>query len=147
MQGARAATAAALPPIVVVDDDAVAASVIVRFLQRLGLRNPVHCADSVAGAVELVCDLPAPPVLVLLDIHLADGTGFDVIRALEPGALGRAAIVVLTASNELDDVDEAYALGAQSFLVKPVAFEGLGDIIRRVGLPWALLDPGEDLPG
>jgi CheY-like chemotaxis protein len=139
----KAATVPALPPVVIVDDDKVAASMIIRFLQRLRLRNPIRCAESVAGAVDLLRSLPAPPVLLLLDVHLSDGTGFDVVRSLEPGILGRAAIVVLTGSNELDDVDQAYSLGADSYLVKPVAFEGLGDVIQRVGLPWALLDPAE----
>lgn len=144
MTHASAAILPALPPIVVVDDDKVAASMIIRFLSRLRLRNPILCADSVASGVELLQNLPAPPVLLLLDVHLSDGTGFDVVRSLEPAALGRAALVVLTGSNDLDDVDQAYALGADSYLVKPVAFEGLGDVLQRVGLPWALLDPADE---
>ncbi|MDQ3756916.1 MAG: response regulator [Actinomycetota bacterium] len=137
-------TAPELPPVVVVDDDPVSARLVTRFLERLRLANPTLTAGSVEAAVDLLCNLPAPPVLLLLDVNLGDGSGFDVLRRVEPSVLGRAVLVVLTGSNELEDVDEAYALGAQSYLVKPVAFEGLGDIIHRVGLPWALLDPGED---
>lgn len=145
-EAGRAGAASALPAIVVVDDDAVASTMIVRFLQRLRLCNPILCADSVKGAVELLRGLPVPPILLLLDLHLADGSGFDVVRGVEAGVLGRAALIVLTGSDELDDVDEAYALGAESYLVKPVAFEGLGDVIQRVGLPWVLLDPGGEAP-
>jgi response regulator of citrate/malate metabolism len=133
-----------LPAVVVVDDDQSSAQLVTRFLERLRLRNPIVTASSVAAAVDTLQSLPTPPVLVLLDLHLGDGSGFDVLERVGPATLERAAVVVLTGSNELADVDHAYALGAHSYLVKPVAFEGLGDVIKRLGLPWALLDAEED---
>jgi CheY-like chemotaxis protein len=135
-----------LPPIVVVDDDAGSCLLMTRLLGRLGLCNPVVVAGSVAAATDLVRGLPRLPVLVLLDLGLPDGSGFDVLRSLGRDALGNAGIVVLTGSDDLADVDTAYALGAHSYLVKPVAYEALGDVVHRLGLPWALLDAcGEDL--
>src|SRR5579862_3808899 len=68
------------------------------------------------------------PAVVLLDLKLTGLDGFDVLRWIrqQPG-LRALRIVVLTSSNEIRDVNLAYQLGANSFLVKPVDFE---DFVR-----------------
>lgn len=137
-------TAFEAPPIVVVDDDGASRQVITRFLQRMQLRNPIETAATLAEARDRLSAPERAPALLLLDLHLPDGSGFDLLQELQPTVLGGTAVVVLTGSDELEHVDRAYALGAHSYLVKPVAFEALGDILRRVGLPWALLRRTDD---
>ena len=56
--------------------------------------------------------------------------------------LKRLLIVVLTSSHLQSDVDRAYELGANSYLVKPVAFEGLLSLVRTLGLYWIMTNEG-----
>jgi DNA-binding NarL/FixJ family response regulator len=60
--------------------------------------------------------------------------------ALEWDAKGQLATVLLTASDDEADIDGAFAAGATSYLVKPVGFDALLDVVRTLGLPWMLLD-------
>jgi DNA-binding NarL/FixJ family response regulator len=60
----------------------------------------------------------------------------------QAGTLGRTPVVVLTSSRENRDVDRAYELGANSYLVKPVDFDGLLEMIRTTGLYWTVLNEG-----
>lgn len=46
----------------------------------------------------------------------------------------------MTGSADLAAVNESYDLGGVHYLVKPVGFDALGDVLRRLDLPWALLD-------
>ena len=74
------------------------------------------------------------PDLLLLDLKMPGTDGFDVLKWIrhEP-TLSALRVVVLTSSQELSDVNEAYRLGADSFLVKPMDFEnftGASKVIR-----------------
>lgn len=53
-------------------------------------------------------------------------------------------VVILTGSSEVDDVDRAYELGISSYLVKPVGFSAMQDVLARLGVPWMLLTAEED---
>jgi len=71
------------------------------------------------------------PAVMLLDLNMPRKNGFDVlawVRA-QPG-LKRLVIVVLTASNRVEDVEHAYDLGAASYLVKPIGLETLAAMMR-----------------
>ncbi len=50
-------------------------------------------------------------------------------------------VVVMSGSIEDKDIAAVHELGASAYLVKPVAFEALLDVIRRLGMPWALQRP------
>jgi CheY-like chemotaxis protein len=75
------------------------------------------------------------PHMILLDLHMPRMDGFEVIKWIrqQPG-FGSLLVIVLTSSDQLRDVNEAYRLGANSFLVKPLDFQNfveLGEIIRN----------------
>jgi len=74
------------------------------------------------------------PALLLLDLKMPIVDGFEVLRwARQQSSLALLKILVLTSSESLRDVNEAYRLGANSFLVKPLDFENcvqLGRLIR-----------------
>jgi CheY-like chemotaxis protein len=80
------------------------------------------------------------PQLLLLDLKMPRKNGFEVIGWVreQPG-LKRLPIVVLTSSKEDPDINRAYELGANTYLVKPVKFEGLVDMMRALNLYWLLL--------
>lgn len=129
-------------PVVVADDDELARELVVRYLEKLNLRNRVvRATDGTAAMAELAA-LGTAPCLVLLDLDMPGCSGLDVLRWLRTeSSFPHAPVVMLTASATLDDIDEAYRLGIASYLVKPVGFAALQDVLRELALPWALLEP------
>jgi len=77
------------------------------------------------------------PFLLLLDLKLPGTDGFEVLRWVrgQPD-VKRLLIIVLTSSNLQADVDRAYELGANSYLVKPVEFDHMVDMVRRFEAYW-----------
>jgi CheY-like chemotaxis protein len=86
------------------------------------------------------------PALVLLDLKMPGLDGFEVLRwiRLQPGLKGLR-VVVLTSSNNMRDVNLAYQLGANSFLVKPVDFEKFVEISQALRGYWLWLDKAPDV--
>ena len=126
--------------VLVADDDAVARELVVRYLRKLNLRNRVVLAPDGAAAISALGAMTAAPPLVLLDLEMPQQSGLDVLRWLRARPdLAQVPVVMLTASATLDDIDEAYRLGIASYLVKPVGFAALQDVVRALTLPWVLL--------
>ena len=85
-----------------------------------------------------VADLPA---LVLLDLNLPLLDGREVLQAIRAeDATRRLPVVVLTTSAEPFDVEQAYALGANSYIQKPVEFERFVEVVRQVGRYWLAIN-------
>lgn len=131
-------------PVLVVDDDPGSRLLVDSCLSRLGLANPrVELPDGDQAIAELRrCRAQGPdhlPVLVLLDRHPADLQGPDVLRwmRMDP-SFEDVPVVVLSSDESAHAVTEAYDLGVRSYLVKPVAFQALGAVVRDLGLPWLL---------
>ena len=81
------------------------------------------------------------PKVVLLDLKLPKIDGFEVLRRMKSDARTRhIPVVILTSSREDRDLQEAYRLGANSYIVKPVAFAQFSDAVRQIGLYWVLLN-------
>lgn len=77
------------------------------------------------------------PALVLLDLNLPKLDGREVLQAIRTHpATRRLPVVMLTTSAEPMDVDALYALGANSYIQKPVDFERFVEVVRHVGLYW-----------
>ena len=87
------------------------------------------------------------PFLMLLDLKMPGTGGFEVIQWIrrEP-ELKRLLVVVLTSSNVQSDVDRAYELGANSYLVKPVGFDALVEMVRTTHQYWFGLNEAPDNP-
>jgi CheY-like chemotaxis protein len=83
------------------------------------------------------------PGLMLLDIKLPLRTGFEVLHWVRSDPrLKPLIIVVLTTSNETIDIDAAYRLGANSYLVKPPSTDALLDLMRNLKLYWLETNKG-----
>lgn len=77
------------------------------------------------------------PQLVLLDLKMPRVNGFDVLAwARKDPSFSKLPIVVLTSSNHDLDIKRAYDLGANSYLVKPVGFEPLVDMVKTIHGYW-----------
>lgn len=142
-------TAPSLAPIFVVEDDAASAAVIAKQLTRLGLANPVHVArdgdEAVAWLARHADRATGPvPALILLDRHLPGRDGLEVLRWIHAQPdLRSVPVLILTAASDVAAISEAYALGVRSYLVKPIGFAALGEVVRGLALRWAIV-PLED---
>lgn len=129
------------PPIVVVDDDPSARQLVRLYLRRAQLRNPVLEARDGGHAVELLGGLDVPPALVLLDVDMPTLSGLELLRWMRDHAdLAPVPVVMLTGMAALDSVEQAYELGIVSYLVKPVGFAAMSDVLMRLDRPWILLN-------
>jgi CheY-like chemotaxis protein len=77
------------------------------------------------------------PDLLLLDLKMPGLDGFDVLKWVRSQPAFKALrVVVLTSSEEVYDVDKAYNLGANSFLVKPSSFDNYVEVLRAMNGYW-----------
>jgi CheY-like chemotaxis protein len=80
------------------------------------------------------------PDLVLLDLKMPGKDGFEVLRWIrQQPSMSVIRVVVLTSSDEIRDVNLAYQLGANSFLVKPVDFDDFVRLTRALNGYWLWL--------
>lgn len=78
-----------------------------------------------------------PPDLVLLDLELPGGDGFEVLEALRaPPDPCLAPVVVLTTSDRREALEKSYDLGANGYVTKPVDFEDFRDVIHHIARFW-----------
>ena len=133
--------------ILLVEDNAEDAELTLRALRKRNLANHMHWVRDGEEALDyLFCrgqyagrDATRPPKLVLLDIKMPKVDGIEVLRQLKADSLLRSIpVVVMTSSNEEQDVLESYRLGVNSYIVKPVGFEAFLETVAKIGLYWVL---------
>jgi CheY-like chemotaxis protein len=91
---------------------------------------------SATGAYTDRADHPLP-ALMLLDLNLPGVSGFDVLTWLRAQpALKRLPVVVLTSSKQDSDVQRAYDLGVNSYVVKPSGLKEIADVARQIEDYW-----------
>jgi len=77
------------------------------------------------------------PGLILLDLNMPRKDGREALREIKADPeLRRIPVVVLTTSKAEEDIYRTYDLGANSFITKPVSFEGLVAVMRDIGRYW-----------
>jgi two-component system response regulator len=128
--------------ILLVEDNVNDAELTLRALKQRNLANQVFVCRDGAEAVDFFSDgAGRVPKVVLLDLKLPKVDGLEVLRRLKGDARTRSIpVVVLTSSREEPDIERAYELGANSYIVKPVDFEAFARAVSDVGLYWLLLN-------
>jgi CheY-like chemotaxis protein len=131
--------------ILLVEDDPNDVLLIQRAFRKTGLANALKVVSNGDEAIDYLRG-NAPydnreqfplPYLMLLDLKMPGTDGFEVLRwARGEPELKRLLIVVLTSSNLQADVDRAYELGANSYLVKPVEYDEMANLIQRFDAYW-----------
>ena len=135
--------------ILLVEDNADDLDMTLRALRKANLANKIQVARDGAEALEFILGEGAHagrrmanlPKLILLDLKLPKVDGFEVLKRLKGDPRTRVIpVVVLTSSKEDRDVVESYRLGVNSYIVKPVNFEGFAKAVGELGLYWMLLN-------
>jgi len=83
------------------------------------------------------------PDIILLDLKMPGIDGFEVLRQIKASPmLKRIPVIVLTSSKEEGDRALSYDIGANSYLVKPITFDGFLDVVRQIEQYWIILNVG-----
>jgi CheY-like chemotaxis protein len=132
------------PEILIADDDESCRLVIDSILFALSVMNPrvqLRDGDEIVAHLEGgLAAKAAVPALVILDGSMPGRSGFEVLRWMRSTpALSSVPVVMLTGTSDVASIREAYEQGAASYLVKPVAFDALAEVIRGLDRPWLLL--------
>jgi DNA-binding response OmpR family regulator len=136
-------TPEASPPsqtILVVDDDENDVALLKLMFGRSRILNPVQTADSLKQALAYLSGEGAYsdrktypfPTIMLVDIHLRDGSGFDLLRWFQVHSAETPVAVVMLTGSDVRSFKMSYELGAHSFLTKPLKFEDFHNMVRHV---------------
>ncbi|MEW6601455.1 MAG: response regulator [Nitrospirota bacterium] len=135
--------------ILLVEDNPTDAELTTRELQKKNIANKIHWVKDGAEALEYVfCtgkysdrEINHVPRVILLDLKLPKVSGIEVLRKIKADERTKhVPVVVLTSSKEEPDVKTCYDLGVNSYIVKPVEFEGFVKAVQELGLYWILLN-------
>lgn len=126
--------------VLVVDDDFMVARVHAGFVERTDGFRVAGTARTGQEALDLCASLG--PDLVLLDVHLPDLSGLDVLGALRARG-DQVAVVMVTAERDVEAVKQALHGGAMQYLVKPFHYDDLAQRLERVRRALETLESGD----
>lgn len=135
--------------ILLVEDSAEDRELTLRALAQARISNSVEVARDGAEALDFIfCQgshagrtFATGPKVILLDIRLPKIDGLEVLRRIRADERTKLIpVVMLTSSEEQSDLIRSYQLGANSYIVKPVHFEGFSKAVGDLGLYWLLLN-------
>jgi len=137
--------------ILLVEDNRMDVELTLDAFREARLMNTVHVASNGPAALDYLfgrgqfTDREAYPLpdLILLDLKLPGIDGFEVLRQIKSAPiLKRLPVVILTSSKEEGDRALSYDIGANSYLVKPVSFDGFLGVVRQIEGYWLSLNVG-----
>ena len=138
-----------LAHILVVEDNRMDVELTLDAFKEARLLNTIHVSPNgqdalnyLFGRGEYADRITYPmPNLVLLDLKLPGVDGFEVLRQVKSAPiLKRLPVVILTSSKEEGDRALTYDIGANSYIVKPVSFNGFLDVIKQIEGYWISLN-------
>ena len=138
--------------ILLAEDDAGHALLIEKNLRRSGVSNKILRVDNGREAVDFLfkegryAGDPTPsPFLVLLDLNLPELDGCQVLRRIKGDVRTRhIPVVVLTTTDNPQEVAKCYELGCNVYVTKPVDYEQFSEAIRNLGLFLSIVKIPED---
>jgi len=135
--------------ILLVEDNPDDEALTLRALKKNAIANEVVVARDGVEALEWLFgegahagrDTRQQPQVVLLDLNMPRVGGLDVLRRIRADARTQAVpVVILTSSKQDEDLVKSYALGANSYVRKPVDFAEFVDAVKKLGMYWLLLN-------
>jgi hypothetical protein len=131
-------------PILLVEDRSVDVDLTKRAFAKRKLLNPINVARDGEEVLALFSAWEAgepTPICILLDLKMPRVNGLEVLRQLKDHPkFSTIPVIVLTTSTEDSDIQEAYKLGCNSYIVKPVEFDKFMDVASKIEVYWCALN-------
>ncbi len=131
--------------ILIADDDIDDLQLAREALEESRIANELHCVSDGEELMDYLYQRNGyhnkeenpRPVLILLDLNMPKKDGREALREIKADPeLKKIPVVVLTTSQAEEDIYKTYDLGVNSFITKPVTFEGLVKVMRTLGKYW-----------
>lgn len=128
--------------ILLVEDNPNDAELAIRALKKNNLANNlIHLEDGQEALDYLYDENNEMPKLILMDVKMPRVDGIEVLRKLKSDEKRRIIpIVMLTSSKEDKDIIDAYNLGVNAYIVKPVDFDQFVKAVTQLGFFWMILN-------
>jgi two-component system response regulator len=133
--------------ILLVEDNIHDAEMTIRSLKKVNLANKlIHVKDG-AEALDFIFargsfaerQMENKPKVILLDIKMPKVDGIEVLKQIKANESTKTIpIVIMTSSKEEQDIITSYNLGVNSYVVKPVDFEGFAKAVSELGFYWLI---------
>jgi CheY-like chemotaxis protein len=142
--------------ILLVEDDPNDIILIKRAFEKANITNPLQVVEDGEEAISYLAGkgrygdrVKYPlPMLLLLDLKLPRKSGHEVLEWIRrQPILKRLTVVVLTSSQQDSDINKAYDFGANSYLVKPVTFDALVEMVNTLNFYWLILNENPIIGG
>lgn len=137
--------------ILIVEDNPMDITLTLDAFKQVRLKNPVHVVKTGEQALDYLLgegeyqdreEFPLPD-LILLDLKLPGINGMDVLKDIKTRPkLKQIPVIILSSSAEEGDRALGYDLGANSYLVKPISFEGFLEVVDSIREYWLTLNLG-----
>jgi CheY-like chemotaxis protein len=135
--------------IIMIEDDEGHARLIERNIRRSGVNNEILPFRNGTDAVRHLFGTDGDgtglghkgrALLILLDLNLPDMTGIDILRRIKENKYLRSSpVVVLTTTDDAQEIKRCYELGCNVYITKPVNYENFANAIRQLGLFFSVI--------
>jgi CheY-like chemotaxis protein len=133
--------------VVMIEDDEGHARLIERNIRRSGVNNEIIPFTNGTDAVKHLfgsdgtgLNHKGRALLILLDLNLPDMTGIDILRQIKDNKCLKATpVVVLTTTDDCQEIKRCYELGCNVYITKPVNYESFANAIRQLGLFFSVI--------
>ena len=133
--------------IVMIEDDEGHARLIERNIRRSGVNNEIKPFSDGTSAMKYLLgrdgsgiEHKGQALLILLDLNLPDMTGIEILRQVKENKyLKSTPVVVLTTTDDSQEIKRCYELGCNVYITKPVNYESFAHAIRQLGLFFSVI--------
>jgi len=133
--------------IIMIEDEEGHARLIERNIRRSGVNNEIVPFSNGTAAVNYLfgsdgtgLDHKGRALLILLDLNLPDMSGIDILRWVKENRyLKTAPVVVLTTTDDSQEIKRCYELGCNVYMTKPVNYDRFANAIRQLGLFFSVI--------
>ena len=136
--------------ILLVEDSPIDVELTKNAFRKAQITNPLHVVNDGEAALDFVFARGAhadrvgarPPRLILLDLNLPKKSGLEVLREIKQNPRTQnTPVIILTISDDDEDINECRRLGAATYIVKPVSFQNFSKVTTLLSLSWVLVEP------
>ncbi|MGJ4932025.1 response regulator [Bradyrhizobium sp. HKCCYLS2038] len=133
--------------IIMIEDDEGHARLIERNIRRSGVNNEIKPFTNGTDAVKYLLgpdgsglEHKGHALLILLDLNLPDMTGIDILKLVKQNSfLKSAPVVILTTTDDSQEIKRCYELGCNVYITKPVNYDSFANAIRQLGLFFSVI--------